>query len=51
MEKIAICASVSVGKFRLQVLEASNIQEELVRNLKERLQTGGYNNEPIELQV
>ena len=36
-EKIAICASLNIGKLRFQVLEASDVREELVRNLKERL--------------
>ena len=47
---MSICGSLNVGRLRIQILEASDIQEELVRNLKERLQSG-YNNEPIELQV
>jgi hypothetical protein len=49
-QTIAICASLNIAKFRFQVQEASNIQEELVRNLKERL-SSGYNNEPIEVFV
>ena len=50
IQRFAIFAAIKIGKFRFQILEASDVREELVRSLKEKLQSG-YNNEPIELQV
>ena len=36
--KLSICASVNIGKLRFQIFEATDIREELVRRLDERLQ-------------
>ena len=37
VNKLAICASINVGKFRFQVLEATDIRKEYVRSLNEKL--------------